>query len=156
MMQIYNFLDYHVFAIQEHQESQPTLVYDLSSQLPFPTPLLDYCVNSFLITYLVPQNEKLLAMLQETRFRILSAAEYLQLFSSDRSHMFRDNQWLAPPPEYAPIVQPSNKTGKLMNLHDFKDMSNEFVGTICNLEQFLQHFGMDLQLVLQILTARKL
>jgi hypothetical protein len=45
-------------------------------------------------------------------FRVIPAMEYLRNFASDRSHMRRkDNQgmdeWLAPPPPYAPIANES-------------------------------------------------
>lgn len=46
-------------------------------------------------------------------FRIVKAAEYLQHFASDRSHMWKDGRWLAEPPLYPPIQTQGEK-----NLYD--------------------------------------
>lgn len=46
-------------------------------------------------------------------FRVIPAAEFLQTFASDRSHMLtKDGQWMSPPPVYPPI-----KTEGIETLH---------------------------------------
>ena len=46
-------------------------------------------------------------------FRVLEAFEYLEEFSSDRSHMRReDGSWMAPPPPW-PAIRKAGKPGFL-------------------------------------------
>ncbi len=37
------------------------------------------------------------------KYKVIEAKEYLKKFSSDREHMRKNGQWLAPPPKYPPI-----------------------------------------------------
>ena len=38
-------------------------------------------------------------------FRVITAAEYIEYFASDRRHMLKpDGTWMAEPPEYPPIA----------------------------------------------------
>ena len=80
--------DYHVICIADG------CVYDLDSSLPFGCGVDEYLAKSF------PFRESV-AREFHPMFRVIPAAEYLQDFGSDRSHMQRlDGSWLAPPPEW--------------------------------------------------------
>ncbi|KAJ8938271.1 hypothetical protein NQ314_011551 [Rhamnusium bicolor] len=71
--------DYHVIFLY-HPEPEKCLVYDLDSELPFPT-----------------------------YFRVIPANEFLKEFSSDRRHMKRsDGTWIKPPPNYPAIQTATN------------------------------------------------
>ena len=41
-------------------------------------------------------------------FRVIPAAEFLEKFASDRSHMVNTEGWIAPPPSY-PCIQTKGK-----------------------------------------------
>jgi len=71
-------------------------------------------------------------------FRVVPSSVYLNQFASDRSHMIKDNNWLATPPLYPPIIQASCK----MNLHQFKNMDKNtpFIGTVMNQAEFVNFF----------------
>jgi hypothetical protein len=38
------------------------------------------------------------------KFKVIKEEEFVKNFSSDRSHMKKNGEWLAPPPSYPPIV----------------------------------------------------
>ncbi len=70
-------------------------------------------------------------------FRVVDACQYLNNFSSDRSHMkAEDGTWLKQPPSTLPIFKGNN------NLDDFISMEkSEFLGTVMDLEEFVKTFG---------------
>nr|XP_006815963.1 PREDICTED: protein N-terminal glutamine amidohydrolase-like isoform X2 [Saccoglossus kowalevskii] len=105
-------------------------VYDLDSVLEFPTPFLDYSSQTF-------RNEQLKQQYHR-KFRVIRASEYLETFASDRSHMLKDGQWLAPPPIY-PCIQTKES---IMNLNDFISVNPSFgVGEVMTLQAFNFHFS---------------
>ena len=75
------------------------MVCDQDTSLEFPCALDRYVSEAFKPhAPLRPGFQQLL--------RVVPAADYLARFSSDRSHMFKDGAWLAPPPTYPAIVAP--------------------------------------------------
>ena len=81
------------------------MVYDLDTKMTFnktsfPIPFDSYFANSFilielLIKYNTEGGQKILQYLQHTRFRVIPCKQYLQNFSSDRTHMYNKdkNEW---------------------------------------------------------------
>uniref|UniRef100_A0AAR5PV01 Protein N-terminal glutamine amidohydrolase n=1 Tax=Dendroctonus ponderosae TaxID=77166 RepID=A0AAR5PV01_DENPD len=104
--------DYHVIFLY-HPEPDKCLVYDLDSELPFPTYVHKY-------------------------FRVIPAGEFVNDFSSDRRHMKRpDGTWIKPPPNYPAITNSSADH----NLEDYIQMDhNKGPGEVLNLTQFVQRF----------------
>ncbi|KAJ3295608.1 hypothetical protein HDU79_008797 [Rhizoclosmatium sp. JEL0117] len=83
--------DYHVFAII--QSSTSFLVYDLDSTLPFPSTAEVY--SKLALPILDPELTK-----YHRYYRVVGANEYIKTFASDRRHMQKDGEWMAPPPLY--------------------------------------------------------
>tara|TARA_B100000609_G_scaffold81476_1_gene65067 strand:+ start:103 stop:684 length:582 start_codon:yes stop_codon:yes gene_type:complete len=52
------------------------------------------------------------------RFRLIEKTTYLQLFSSDRSHMKRNERWLRSPPSWAPIYSGKNTLSTMTDPDD--------------------------------------
>jgi len=77
--------DYHVVLVAEGE------VWDLDTRLAFPAPLDTYFDAAFRLP-------------ERVRARVLPAAEYRAGFWSDRGHMRRGGEWLAPPPPWPPIL----------------------------------------------------
>jgi len=104
--------DYHVVLIGGRK------VWDPDSTLGLPVDVDLWIRESFLP--LVPGFEP--------RFRIVDAATYRSTFASDRSHMLdRNGKPLKPAPDWPTI-------GKGMNLMEFVDLEQSFVGKIADLE----------------------
>ncbi|KAK2720802.1 hypothetical protein QYM36_004616 [Artemia franciscana] len=92
------FLDYHVVFL--HQFGDKCLVYDLDSELPFPTFFPKYVTETF-------RTDQILDATYHRYFRVVPATVYLTKFSSDRRHMRKtDGSWLKPPPEYPCLQMP--------------------------------------------------
>lgn len=91
-MGIYYLQDYHVFFI--HSTPAQCLVFDLDSQLPFPTHFHKYVTETFRSDLaLNPEHHRF--------FRVIPAEQFINSFASDRRHMLRpDGTWLKPPPLY--------------------------------------------------------
>ncbi|XP_048729630.1 protein N-terminal glutamine amidohydrolase-like [Ostrea edulis] len=121
--------DYHVIFL--YQPGPGTLVFDLDTSLTFPCDFERYCEESI-------KDDKCLKPEYHRMFRVIPAAEFLQTFASDRSHMLtKDGQWMSPPPVYPPI-----KTEECHNnIQEFISMEKEDNhGVILNLKQFLEKF----------------
>lgn len=117
--------DYHVIFICE-LDGQP-LVFDLDTDLPFPSRLDEYCRAAF------PQQQTLPRRLRPM-FRVVPASLYLAEFASDRSHMRRAGNWLSPPPTY-PCISTTTCT---MNLNEYMDMDPDLgPGLVCDLSKFI-------------------
>ncbi|KAF5299580.1 hypothetical protein FQR65_LT09385, partial [Abscondita terminalis] len=88
--------DYHVIFLYQ-PEPDKCLVYDLDSELPFPTYVHKYVTETF-------RTDQILKPDYFRFFRTIPAPQYLQDFSSDRRHMKRpDGSWIKPPPNYPAI-----------------------------------------------------
>lgn len=87
--------DYHVIFIYAPDER--AVVYDLDSDLPFPTHFWKYANETF-------RSDETLHPELHGRFRVIPATVFLQNFSSNRGHMKRqDGSWIKTPPNYPPI-----------------------------------------------------
>ena len=91
--------DYHVVAIGPHPD--PALkgslyVYDFDSTLLFPCPIELYFALA------LPRD--VVAERYQPMFRVVPRGLFLRHFSSDRSHMIKDDKYLSPPPAYDPIL----------------------------------------------------
>ncbi len=120
--------DYHVVLLACPAE-QPGAwqVWDPDSTLGSPRPLCDYLQWTFgLGTFAEQVPEQF-----RPRFRLLEAEQYLDHFSSDRSHMLdADGEYLKPPPPWDPISRtvPSN-------LSRFCDLETPFLGQVLGLSE---------------------
>ena len=126
--------DYHVILLLKSSSvGSPAVVFDLDSSLdPFPCPADLYAAKTF------PMEERLLTNYKRS-FRVVSAAEFLLHFASDRSHM-KDSSgnWLMPPPVYD-CIQPEGRSPH--NLDNFISMDKTVGwGQVMNLEDFVIFF----------------
>lgn len=116
--------DYHVVMVGRTSVGSPWLVFDLDSRLPFPVPLGEWLDATFPAARIVPG--------LVPRFRLVEAADFLRLFSSDRSHMLDEHRApVAPFPQWPPISVPGIAT----NLGRFLDLDDPFVGGWHDLEE---------------------
>eukprot|EP01112_Ceratiomyxa_fruticulosa_P011418 TRINITY_DN3095_c0_g3_i1.p1 TRINITY_DN3095_c0_g3~~TRINITY_DN3095_c0_g3_i1.p1 ORF type:complete len:222 (-),score=51.73 TRINITY_DN3095_c0_g3_i1:63-665(-) len=106
--------DYHVFLIEKGESQHETKVYDHDARyLPCPCAFIDHFEECFRPE--ISLKEEFLHS-----FRILKGYEFLNSFSSDRSHMINKVKggYLMPPPSYPPIqIQ-----GVATNLESFLEM----------------------------------
>ncbi|CAH0551559.1 unnamed protein product [Brassicogethes aeneus] len=122
--------DYHVIFLYQ-PEPEKCLVYDLDSELPFPTYFHKYVTETF-------RTDQILKADYFRFFRVVPANEFLLEFASDRRHMKRpDGTWIKPPPNYPAITTPKNPH----NLEDFIQMeATKGPGQVFSLTQFVQRF----------------
>lgn len=116
------------------------LVYDFDSTLPFPTPFKEYMSKS-LIPYLDLSPEF------KRTFRVVESSLFHFNFSSDRSHMIRNGEYLSEPPTYPCIIK-----GNLFfafdllkgpsNLNNYLNVSQNDInyGTLYSQKEFLKLF----------------
>ena len=98
--------DYHVIVLRtttkEDHDGCCTLseILDIDTWLkPCPCPIDEYINGSF--PYANNNNNDCNNNPQYLPcFRVIPAEEYLKYFYSDRHHMYKDGEWLAPPPTY--------------------------------------------------------
>ncbi|KAH3758043.1 protein N-terminal glutamine amidohydrolase [Pelomyxa schiedti] len=118
--------DYHVFSVGTGSQKGP-LVYDFDGGVQFPCPLADY-----IRTVLRP--ELRLPPIFQRKFRIVQDSDFLNTFSSDRSHMIKNGRYTQPPPPYPPIQADGQPSTNLMKMID---MNDTWLGTIVdNLTDF--------------------
>nr|CAH7729022.1 unnamed protein product [Callosobruchus chinensis] len=122
--------DYHVIFLY-HPEPDKCLVYDLDSELPFPTYVHKYVTETFRTDHILKPD-------YFRYFRVIPANEFLDEFASDRRHMKRPNgTWIKPPPTYPPIRTPVCAH----NLEDYIQMdTSKGPGQVLTLTQFVQRF----------------
>jgi len=127
--------DYHVITLYRPEEAR-TLVYDLDSELPFPTYFHKYVTETF-------RTDAILNPEYHRIFRVVPASIFLANFSSDRRHMRKsDGSWLKPPPPYPCIQSDGDSTGCDHNLEDFISMEpgeGQF-GEVLSLTDFVRRF----------------
>jgi protein N-terminal glutamine amidohydrolase len=123
------FWDYHVVIL--YQPDERCVVYDLDSQLPFPTYFQKYVTETF-------RTDQIVKPSYFRFFRVIPATVYLQTFSSDRSHMLQqDGSWSKPPPSW-PIIQSASEK---MNLDSFISMdAKQGCGEVFSLTEFVKKF----------------
>jgi hypothetical protein len=114
--------DYHVVALGQRSGWE---IWDLDSQLPFPSPAGRYLQQTF------PRPGRIKPEYRP-RFRVVPAAEFRERFASDRSHMRgEDGRFRAEPPPLPPI-------GQGMNLWRWVQMEEPFAGEVLDLPGMLQ------------------
>lgn len=122
--------DYHVVLLARPSSSDWWNVFDLDTTWGFPLTAWNYLTQSF-------QGWERWFSEYLPMFRVLSAEEYQQIFSSDRSHMRTpDGSFQQPPPSW-PCMQGQHKH----NLHQFIDMVQPFVGEVLLLPQMFERFA---------------
>jgi len=121
--------DYHAIFLYKPDDSR-TLVYDLDSELPFPTYFHKYVTETF-------RTDAILNPEYHRVFRVIPAPTFLTHFASDRRHMRReDGSWLKPPPTYPCIVSPTSQH----NLDEFINMESAGLGQVLSLTDFVKKF----------------
>ena len=122
------FWDYHVVAVS--RDGGEARTWDLDSRLSVPVGFERWWAQTF------PLMEALRRELQP-RFRLLPAEEFLETFSSDRSHMLDDDgAWRHPPPPWERIYDAEEG----MNLREFTEMSDERRGSLFDPAAFREYF----------------
>ncbi|EEB10786.1 conserved hypothetical protein [Pediculus humanus corporis] len=121
--------DYHVLFL--YHPDDRCLVYDLDSELPFPTYFHKYVTETF-------RTDQILKPEFFRYFRVVPAPVYLKNLATDRRHMKRsDGSWIKPPPDYNCIKTPSSSH----NLDDFISMKvSEGYGEVLNLTELVKKF----------------
>ncbi len=119
--------DYHVVLLCQQQS---WMFWDLDTELGLPIGADTYLEKTFEFTDTVLRDYAPL-------FRVVDVPDFIETFSSDRSHMIDgEGQWLAPPPDWAPIT-----VGDSCTLDRFIDMSDEWVGEVMTLDEMLRRYG---------------
>ena len=116
--------DYHVVAL----DRAASTILDLDSRLSFPCDAQDYLRHTFPVAGRLPEAF-------EPRFRVVPAAQYLSVFSSDRSHMLVAEQPMREPPPWPCIQVPGQPAS---NLFDFIDVTRDFEGELYDLDGLLE------------------
>ncbi|KAI4386524.1 hypothetical protein MLD38_004452 [Melastoma candidum] len=104
--------DYHVICVQR-KSGTSCIVWDLDSDLPFPSPL-----NFYLSETVRPLSPHLTEY--QRLFRVIHAPMFIRSFGSDRRHM-KDSEgnWQAPPPLHDTIVA---EDGTVHNLNEYMEI----------------------------------
>ena len=125
--------DYHVFLV--HKLSSIAYVYDLDTVLPFPTEFTQY------FSFALKDNNSLRHIKYHRFYRVIRAAEYLDKFASDRSHMKNpDDTWMMPPPQYECI----KSSDHISNLNEFISMNKELnYGKVMTSDEFKTFFNFN-------------
>lgn len=128
--------DYHAVLLHRQAADNRCLVFDLDSDLPFPTYFHKYVTETF-------RTDAILNAEYHRFFRVLPAALYLQRFASDRRHMKSrqegGQEWLKQPPSHPPIRTADCEH----NLEQFVSMEEEDdggFGEVISLKDFVQRF----------------
>ena len=131
--------DYHVVAVA--RKSSETYVFDFDTTLEFPCPLTLYASQSFKpIASAIPPGWVQFALLTGHYFRPVKGSDFLETFSSDRSHMIdkSSGHFLSDPPNYDPILKP-HLGHNLMDFLDFEN--NSLPGKWLDYNNFLEFFN---------------
>jgi protein N-terminal glutamine amidohydrolase len=117
--------DYHAFAITRHDR---WLVWDFDTTLGLPVSASEYLGRSFARHPAEPP-----------AFRVMSGADYVREFRSDRSHMRRaDGTWAAPPPPWPPCAARGG-----LPLMALLDPRSACLGEVVTLAAMRARFGGD-------------
>lgn len=120
--------DYHVVAlVKPSDEGSRVLVYDQDHTGALPQPLSLWLKLSFPYQERIPQA-------YQPRFRLIEGAQFLERFSTDRSHMLDERgRWKKPPPSW-PCPR-GESAGEASNLERFLTLSDPIAGEILELAQ---------------------
>jgi len=121
--------DYHCIGLDHERR-----VWDLDSRLPLPVAARTWLDRSFPRAAELPTQRR-------PGFRVVSSADYLQGFRSDRRHMrSSDGGWLHPPPPWPCIGV--DRSAPVSNLAAFCDLvAAEGPGQLFDLEGFAGRFA---------------
>ncbi|XP_049826540.1 protein N-terminal glutamine amidohydrolase isoform X2 [Aethina tumida] len=122
--------DYHVIFLYQ-PEPEKCLVYDLDSELPFPTYVHKYVTETFRTDHILKPDFF-------RYFRVVPANDFLLEFASDRRHMKRqDGSWIKTPPTYPAITTQKNPH----NLDNYIQMdATKGPGQVYSLVEFVHRF----------------
>ena len=120
--------DYHVVVL--HRLERGFDIWDLDTTLGFPIAAEVWWSATFegLSDFPEPFHPS---------FRVIPADEYLETFSSDRSHMRGGEGWKQPPPEWPAIFQPERG----MNLERFIDTTRPGPGRVLTASAFRELYA---------------
>lgn len=119
--------DYHVIMLVAPPDA-PATTWDFDTLIGTPSDFETWWATSF------PFLEHLTVPYQPC-FRLISASDYLSVFSSDRRHMKDDKgNWRMPPPSWPAIFNGSH------NLSELIDMSGDTPGLVMDHHQFYARF----------------
>jgi len=122
--------DYHVILL--HEERQQLWVYDFDTYLDFPTKAKTYFEATFHL-HTEPADPHCV-------LRLIEAKDYLQHFSSDRSHMKdQAGNWLQSPPNWEPIL--NKQADYLMPLQQILNLTAQDIGQLIPLPKWLQTYA---------------
>ena len=116
--------DYHVIFLNK-LENNTVWVYDLDSSLPFPCEFNEYFNKALGFQMKGKPN---------TYFRVCESRVFIEEFSSDRSHMIKNGEYLSKPPDWECI-------GKGNNLLKYLDLKDESFGKVMNEKEFYEFFS---------------
>lgn len=115
--------DYHVILLVRDDNWQ---VWDLDTTLDLPVNASSYFRKTFRGPDESFNNANVI-------FRTINAKEYIENFSSDRSHMkLPSGDWAAPPPSWPPIMKRDSP-----NLMEWLDSESDGPGELLTLEQII-------------------
>ena len=118
--------DYHVILLSNNNG---WYVWDLDTTLGLKVPAETYFRKTFLQSSLDAEQTDVI-------LRLMPAEDYIQNFSSDRSHMrLPSGAWAAPPPKW-PIILNQEKS----NLLDWLDINQKKPGQVLTLDKFMRDF----------------
>ncbi len=117
------FWDYHVVYVARGR------IWDLDSVYGPELEVEDWVQASFPLHAELPPEYR-------PKLRLIERKVFLDTFSSDRSHMRRDDEWLEPPPSWNAIYDPE----KGMNLDSFRN-PGAGPGTEVDLRTFVEKFS---------------
>lgn len=118
--------DYHVILVYCHEEN--CLIYDFDTVLEFPCIFDEY-------TAMAIKSDDNLNPQYYRKFRVINAKSFLLNFSSDRSHMMKENgSWMMPPPLY-PCIQSPN-TANNLELYISMNDDSDLYGRVINVSDF--------------------
>ena len=118
--------DYHVILLCRQDDWQ---VWDLDTTLGLPVPASSYFPETFLQANTDPERSDVI-------FRLIPATDYVEHFSSDRSHMkLTSGRWAAPPPQWPMIIRDGQS-----NLFDWLDVNHKAPGQLLTLDELMHDF----------------
>lgn len=121
--------DYHVILLEKKDDAYQ--VWDLDSSLPCPTDVTHYVEQSVSRIENLPEKWHI-------QFRVIPSQSFLEMFSSDRSHMkdSQTGQWIKEPPPWPPIQSVAGGH----NLRQFIEMKDAFIGDVLSERMFIERY----------------
>jgi len=123
--------DYHVFLVVKDETS---VILDFDTTLAFSSEFKLYIEEA-----LKHADEENIKAEFRRCFRVVSASTFLRTFSSDRSHMLKENgEYAKPPPKYPPILAESGG----VDLQMWISMTErEGLGKVMDMKEFVRTFS---------------